>query len=300
MNEAPRVAGQVVPEGAPQHGAPQHAAPQLGPPQVAPPLEPEDAEQVEAIVRIVDDVLGDKVLGAHLFGSAVLGGLRPSSDLDVLVVVREPTSVEERRALVTRIPAISGSPEPRGRWRPVELNVVALDAVVPWRYPPMRELQYGEWLRADYLAGLVPDPTPDPDLALHIEQVLAGDHTLLGAPAATILVPVPARDLRRATVEGLPGLLGDLDGDTRNVVLTLARIWSTLATGEISSKNDAAAWAMEQLSGSAESRAVLADARAMYLEGVHGEREWAARGPQVRAGVEAMTAEIERLAKAGG
>lgn len=39
--------------------------------------------------------------------------------------------------------------------------------------------------------------------------------------------------LHGSTVLGGLRPASDLDGDTRNVVLTLARIWTTLATGEI-------------------------------------------------------------------
>ena len=64
-------------------------------------------------------------------------------------------------------------------------------------------------------------------------------------------------------LEGIEPLLADLDDDTRNVVLTLARIWTTLGTGEFRSKDAAADWALERLPE--EHRAVLARARAIYL-----------------------------------
>jgi predicted nucleotidyltransferase len=258
-------------------------------------LAPEDVEQIEAIVGIASEALGEKLVGAYLFGSATLGGLKPSSDVDVLAVVREPTTIEERRAVMTRLPSISGSPEPRTRWRPVELTIVVRDAVVPWRYPPMRELQYGEWLRADSLAGVVPDPVPDPDLGLILTEVLHADRPLLGPRPAEVLDPVPFADVRRATLDCVPGLVNDIEGDTRNVLLTFARVWYTLATGEIQSKDVTAAWAMEQLPGSGGSRAVLAEARTMYLEGRHGERGWPGREAGVREAVEAMSAAIEGL-----
>lgn len=86
-----------------------------------------------------------------------------------------------------------------------------------------------------------------PDLALLITMVLAGDHPLAGPPPRQVLDPVPRADLLRASVAGIPGLLDDLDADTRNVVLTFARIWTTLAAGEIRSKVAAADWALAQL-----------------------------------------------------
>ncbi len=65
-----------------------------------------DADEV---VRLVIDVLGDDVLGAYLHGSAVLGGLRPQSDIDVLVVLRRQTTAGERREARN---GCSGSPAP--------------------------------------------------------------------------------------------------------------------------------------------------------------------------------------------
>ncbi|MGW1609082.1 DUF4111 domain-containing protein [Streptomyces sp. NPDC002285] len=61
----------------------------------------------------------------------------------------------------------------------------------------------------------------------------------------------------------MPDLLPELDTDTRNVLLTLARIWTTLATGAIRSKDAAADWALARLP--AEHRPVLAHARAVHL-----------------------------------
>ena len=64
-------------------------------------------------------------------------------------------------------------------------------------------------------------------------------------------------------LDGIPALLGFLDGDEANVVLTFARIWTTLATGVIRSKDAAADWALRRLPP--EHRAVLEHARAIYL-----------------------------------
>ena len=57
--------------------------------------------------------------------------------------------------------------------------------------------------------------------------------------------------------------------DTRNVILTLARIWSTAATGVIRSKDTAADWALERLPP--RHRPALAPAPAISL-GDHSER----------------------------
>ncbi|MET8836795.1 DUF4111 domain-containing protein [Micromonospora sp. NPDC004540] len=133
-----------------------------------------------------------------------------------------------------------------------------------------------------------------PDLALLITMVLAGDHPLAGPPPAQVLDPVPHPDLVRATVAGIPGLLRDLADDTRNVLLTLARIWTTLATGEIRSKDAAADWALAHLPP--EHRPVLRHARELYLHRRYAEESWSDELlAQVRPHADQVLAEIDRL-----
>lgn len=224
--------------------------------------------QVLSILQLVDDVFGGDLLGAYLHGSAVLGGLRPTSDLDILVVLNRRTTPTERRALVEGMLDVSGARARRGPSRPVELSVVAENDVKPWRYPPRQEFMYGEWLRDRYEQGGAPQPEPAADLSIMITMVLQGNAVLVGPPPAQLLDPVPHDDLIRGAIAGIPQLLADLESDTRNVLLTLARIWTTLQTGQIRSKDAAAAWALEQLPP--EHQPVLARARTMYL---HGEDE---------------------------
>ena len=76
-----------------------------------------ETEQAARVVAAVADVLGDDLLGVYLHGSAVLGGIRPHSDLDVLAVSARRTTPEEKRRLVDRLRAVSGAgpPSPRDR-----------------------------------------------------------------------------------------------------------------------------------------------------------------------------------------
>nr|WP_235787147.1 aminoglycoside adenylyltransferase family protein [Streptomyces mutabilis] len=205
------------------------------------------------------------MLGVYAHGSATLGGLRPHSDLDLLVVVRNPTTHARRAALTEELLTVS---QGAGR-RPVELLVVVHGDIRPWRYPPRRDYLYGEWLRAAHERGHVPGPEDDPDLAPLLTMVLRADTPLHGPPPAALLDPVPHTDLRRAIVAGLPELTAELEPDTRNVLLTLARIWSTLVTGGIRSKDAAADWALARLP--AGYREPLAHARAVYLGHEHDE-----------------------------
>jgi predicted nucleotidyltransferase len=249
-------------------------------------------EQLGQIVGLVHDVLGVDALGGYLHGSTALDQLKPRSDLDVLVLSRRPTIATEKRALIEGLLRMSGRGDPSGVARPIELTIVVESAIRPWRYPPSLDFLYGDWMRAAFERGdLSPWDTPNPDLAPVITMVRFANRPLFGPPPSEVFDPVPPEDLNRAIVEGIPGLLDDLDSDTTNVVLTLARIWTTLATGTIWSKDAAADWALARLPE--EHRPVLARARAVYL----GEEDdqWDDLQARLRSHVDHVLGEIERL-----
>lgn len=235
--------------------------------------------------------------GVYLYGSAVRGGLRSDSDIDLFAVTGRALRDDERAALVNRLVPISWRQLRPPEWRPIELTIVVQRDVRPWRYPPRADFQYGEWMREELVAnrrtsdGRAPGEGPSPDLAVLITIVRAEGRPELGPPATELLEPVPRADLVRAMVDEVPSLLDDLDDDTRNVLLTLARMWCTVATGEIQSKDGAAAWAIGQLP--IEERGFLERARLLYLEGGYGE--WEPIEP-VREHAHAVSRRISKLA----
>ena len=247
-------------------------------------------------MELVGDVLRDDVLGTYLHGSAVFGGLQPRSDLDMVAVTRRPTTAEERRELIERLMRISGVGDPAGASRSIELTIVVQTDVRPWRYPPPLDFMYGDWWRPEFESGdSAPWQSPNPDLAITLSQVLAADRPLTGPHPADLLDPVPAEDVRRAMLDGIPGLLADLADDTANVVLTMARIWVTLATGEIVPKDAAADWAMAHLPEV--HRPVLVRARAVYLG--EAEDRWADLSDQLTPHVEHVLRRVEGLGTQG-
>lgn len=207
-----------------------------------------EQEQAARVAAAVAEILGDDLLGVYLHGSAVLGGLRPYSDLDVLAVSARRTTPDERRRLVDRLRAVSGRRAPLPA-RPVELTIVVASEVRPWRTPTRLDFQYGEWLRDDFERGnLEPwSENAHADVAVLLAMVLFGDSPLVGPAPAELLDPVPHDDLAAAMVGGIDELVRDIEGDTRNVLLTLARIWCTVTTGEIRSKDEAATWALARV-----------------------------------------------------
>jgi predicted nucleotidyltransferase len=254
-----------------------------------------EREKLRRAVGVLSAVLGGDALAAYLYGSATRGGLRVASDLDVLAVARRRTTLEERRRLADGLRTLLARNAAAGdARRNVELAIVVRDDVVPWRYPPRLDFLYGSWLDDAFRVGdLAPwSADDDADLTVLLAMALETGEPLLGPPAAALLAPVPRADLVRACLDGIDWFHDKLESDTRNILLTLARIWLTVETGSIAAKDAAADFALARLSP--EHRAVLVHARAVY----RGEaaEDWGGLGPAVRPCAERLVTEIRRAA----
>lgn len=241
----------------------------------------EISRQVAQALAIIERHLASTLLAVHLYGSALDGGLKPYSDIDLLVTATARIDDALRKALVTDLLAVSAPPGAGPTLRALEVTVVVRSDVVPWRYPARRELQFGEWQRADIGAGIFEPAVVDPDLAILLTKARHKSKALVGPPAHDFFDPVPAADLYSvlsATLD-LWHAPPDWEGEERNILLTLARIWYTAATGEIAPKDVAADWAMERLP--AGHRSALREAKLAYTG--HAEDRLASRGDDVRA-----------------
>jgi streptomycin 3"-adenylyltransferase len=248
----------------------------------------DERAQVDRTLGLVTDVLGPDVVGAYLHGSAVLAGLRARSDVDVFVVTRRRLTAAEKRRLVRELLGISRNP------RPIELTIAVHGDIRPWRYPSRMDFQYGDWWRSEYERGIV-EPYPsdaNPDLAPLITMVVQGDTTLIGPPPRDVFELVPREDFVAALAHGARELPADLEWDTRNVILTFARILCGMETGQVQSKDAAADRVLPRLPASL--RPVLQRARDAYV-GDQNE-EWGDLMPAVRAYADYLSNRIARLA----
>jgi len=95
-------------------------------------------QQAMQALKIVEELLGSSIVGVYLFGSAVIGGLRINSDVDVLVVVNHSLPEVTRRKLIDRLMLISGKIGNADSMRPLEVTVINHSDIVPWLYPPKK------------------------------------------------------------------------------------------------------------------------------------------------------------------
>lgn len=238
--------------------------------------------QLARVRGVLAHHLGDDLLAIHLYGSAMHGGLQPRSDIDLMVTLARPLGDAMRQALMRELLAHSAPPgSPGTTLRALEVTVVALGEVVPWRYPARREMQFGEWLREDIAAGRFEPAVVDPDLAILLTKLLLHSSALLGPPAMDLFAPVPAGDFRKALADTIAqwNAPPDWQGEEAPILLALARIWYSASTGAIASKGAAAAWAAERMPP--EFAALMQRAARAYLGGLADD------------GVAAMPAAVE-------
>lgn len=230
-------------------------------------LPSEIAGQLSEACRVIELHLGPILHAIHLYGSALDGGLKPHSDIDLLVTLSARLDEVVRPHLLRELLASSAPPGQDSSLRALEVTVVALGEVVPWRYLARREMQFGEWLRKDIQAGVCDQATTDIDLTILLKKVRMSSIAVIGPAAKELFDPIPEEDFLRALADTQEQwrVPSDWQGDERNIVLTLARIWYSVETGKIASKEAAASWALERLP--AKHRPILERARQAYLSG---------------------------------
>ena len=207
--------------------------------------------QARDVAAMAVDLFGERLCGVYLYGSAVLGGLRPDSDVDVLIIITGGLDDTLRAELTKRLLKLSvtvavAHSEQRGL-RPLEITVLDSNQLRPRRFPPRIEYLYGEWLRDEIEAGELPMPYESTDLVILLRQSERHSLRLYGRELSEFADPIPDSDIKRAMRAELPKLAGYLHGDERNVLLTYCRMWYTLDAGEIVSKDEAASWVLAKL-----------------------------------------------------
>lgn len=249
-------------------------------------------QQINDCVDLLKSVLGDDLFGVYLYGSYLLGGLQKYSDIDLFAVSNRETTREEKKQFEKALLKISGIYAVSKDRKPIELTIVVQSDINPWQYPTRFDFLYGDWLRKEFEAGNVePWPTKElSNLALVITQLLISHKTLFGPSPNQLLAPIPYKDFFNATTSEIENLMKDLDRDTRNVLLTLARVWCTLETDMIQSKSNAASYAIEKLPE--EHKLVLDNAKSILL----GDKEenWGGLGNQIKPCAEFMIEKIKK------
>lgn len=224
----------------------------------------DQTEQLPATLAALHNSLADCLCAVYLHGSAVSGGLRPQSDIDLLAVVDRRMTLGERATLSSSLLNLSGRrPSTPGGLRCLEVMAFSRPDLAAGLLPASADYIFGEWLRDAFEAGETSMPTQHAEFTVVLAQARQEAVALFGPDRETLLPVIPMIDVRNAMRELLAELVGGLWEDTRNVLLTLARIWHTAENGTFVSKDEAASWVIPQLTDL--SALIMDHARRAYL-----------------------------------
>ena len=194
-------------------------------------------EYAQRVDGAISAVLGDRLAGTYLHGSAVLGGFTPDrSDVDLLVVAREPVQREALHALVAAV-AVDRIACP-GVGLELDVLAAAVAANPPRPCPFLLSMTSG---RSGEQATLGADHGPGGDPLMHIAVVRSAGIAISGGPPAAVF-----GEIRRGWL--LEEFAGELEWAVANAspayqALNAARVWRYAEDGVICSKLDGAVWA---------------------------------------------------------
>jgi Domain of unknown function (DUF4111)/Nucleotidyltransferase domain len=196
------------------------------------------------VAQAYAEALQDSVIGVILHGSLVLDDYVPGrSDVDLLVVVRDPLSDGQLDALIAAVAALQ--PHAPGR---VDLRVVTQRvAASPTLGPPMEA--YIEIPRSGSEINVEELRHPgERDLVVEFSICRAHGRSLLGPPPAQLIGDVPARwvlDVGDAQLRDWLEI-GDDPQYAELTVLTACRVWRFAEERRHCSKTAAAEWALQR------------------------------------------------------
>lgn len=201
---------------------------------------------LERIVSGLRAILLDNLAGIYLHGSLAMGEFNPNaSDIDFLVVVRDPLDLETKRAVAALTLLLAPDAPPKG----LEFSVVLLKYTRDFIYPTPFEFHASPvWYEAlrtgeiDLMAA-----REDPDLAAHFTITRARGICLYGDPIAEVFGEIPEADYWASIRADAADILDHMPSNPVYSILNLCRVLAFQQSKLITSKGEGGRWALDHL-----------------------------------------------------
>lgn len=199
-----------------------------------PPVVGEYAAVVLAALR---DILGSRLEGLYLHGSAAMGGWDATrSDVDLLAVCATPLERAEKDSVARKL---SGLEAPGAG---LELSIVTRHSLAALSARPAFELHVTTGADREVVDG---DGHPgDPDLVMHFAVCRERGVAVAGPAPEGVFPAVPRELLARALFQEVAW--GLHYAPPRYAVLNACRAWAYAEDGHLLSKAEGGAWAVER------------------------------------------------------
>ena len=193
-------------------------------------------------------ILGENLVGIYLHGSLAFGCFRwETSDIDFLVAVQAPPSLDEKLALLRVLAGLERSAPSKG----FEMSVALERECLHFRYSTPFELHYSKAhsarFQCDPAAYCAAMHGVDPDLAAHFTVVRNVGRTLWGKPISAVFGVVPREAYLHSILEDVSDAESAVAHSPVYVILNLCRVLAYAQDGLVLSKAQGGLWAASRL-----------------------------------------------------
>jgi predicted nucleotidyltransferase len=226
-------------------------------------LPPVTHSPIEELIEVLQDSLGDNLVGVYIHSSVVMGCFNPKqSDLDVLVVVFDLLQNEVKKIITQKLLSINQNlPFKKG----LELSIVLRKYVGKYFvYPTPYELHFGSDLIEDYLQGEVTEDSGkgDADLANHFMLTYHRGVCVFGEPISNVFVSVEPKYYINSNWQDVKDAEKDILDNPVYSILNLCRFLLFLQEDKIASKKEGGEWYIQRIDS--EYKELVTEALAIY------------------------------------
>jgi streptomycin 3"-adenylyltransferase len=191
----------------------------------------------------VHTILQGNLIGIYLYGSLAMECFQPtSSDIDVILVVKETLSKEQRKKIIEYLKGACSKDIP------IELSIIRADAIQNPHYPMTVDLHYEYW-------GNVFENEKDKEILSNLYTTRKRGFCVWGKPINELFSRIPARYHVRSVIEDIEHTRRYLHEKPERVgynvqvywILGSCRILAFIREGKVLSKLEAGQWGLAYL-----------------------------------------------------
>ena len=202
-------------------------------------------EILQAFVEKTYQLFPDNLCGIYLHGSLVMGCFHENSDIDLIIVVNQPLSDDEKRKLIELFLHLYHQYS-----IPLEVSVVLAHTCAHFTYPTPYEVHYSLQHHFQYIHNLdhfKEMPKTDPDLAAHFMVLRHRGITLYGKKIEEVFQPIPRQIYLDSIFNDVMQEEDEWQKNPIDYVLNACRTMAYLNDELILSKQEGGEWGSKHL-----------------------------------------------------
>lgn len=203
---------------------------------------------IDDFVRQNQNILGENLVGIYLHGSAVMGCFNSQkSDLDFIIVIRDPVSNAAKRAYMDRVIELNRQAPAKG----IELSIVRENVCNPFVYPTPFELHFSiahlNWYQTDPDDYVEKMHGTDNDLAAHFTIIYHRGQTLYGKAIRDVFAEVSREHYFDSIWGDIENAQEEITENPAYIILNLCRVLAYSKENLILSKLEGGKWGLENV-----------------------------------------------------